>query len=684
MSRDVRWTDKFYGQSETLSLDECDILTSGTEEAVVDDTIEVHGAGTQVNDPENVQLPATVYPEGRTLRSGRIIGTQRDIELFTQFGSRGAAEIQRNEIVGDEVAQSSAVSTGGTPTQNENEGSSGTEIVDLALVSCINSTMAEPKTYEAAMKSISKSKWKKAMRTEFANINAKKVWRIIKKSQVQPGKTILGTKWVYKIKSDGRYRARLVVKGYNQIPGVDFTESHSPVATDVTIRLLLVLIHVYNWYCETIDVETAFLYGLLQELVYLHLPAGINDIGGAETSADDVVVLDKALYGLVQASRVWLNTLIAYLLSIGFTRSRADPCLLWRSGIDGFVVFLVYVDDCLICGSKDGIKNCITDIKKRFNISEMGILNEYVGAKYKRIADGYSISQSAMIDEFTKVFDLKGERPSTPAVPGQVLLKSHDGDVKLDAADQTVFRSGVGKLLYLTKLSRPDMSSAVRELATHMDGANVEHKKALFRALEYAVHTKDKILTLKPKKSLEGQIVGYSDSNYASNKDTRRSVSGFAVYYMGGLISWKSKAQNCVTMSSTEAEYVAMSSCAMEMMFIKQVVESITFEVKLPMILYCDNAGAIDLARNFSTGGRTKHIDVRHHYLRELIDQGYIKVEFVGTADNVSDIFKPKWDALFFVASSLAWPNIACACFISTVLPISIAGTAITRFKFKP
>lgn len=139
--------------------------------------------------------------------------------------------------------------------------------------------------------------------------------------------------------------------------------------------------------------------------------------------------------------------------------------------------------------------------------------------------------------------------------------------------------------------------------------------------------------------SMEGQIVGYSDSNYASNKDTRRSVSGFAIYYMGGLVSWKSKAQNCVTMSSTEAEYVAMSSCAMEMMFIKQVVESINFEVKLPMILYCDNAGAIDLARNYSTGGRTKHIDVRHHYIRELIDKGFIKIEFVGTDDNISDIF---------------------------------------------
>lgn len=650
MSRDVRWTDKFFGQSEMLSLEDSDILTSGTdevqiqgiEEAVVDVDDAAHGVEVQQNEQVHVeQLNEEYPPQGRTLRSGRNIGTQRDIELFNQFGSRGAADIQKNDQHLGDGAEASAANHTGTPTQIDRLDDTGTttEIVDLALVACINSTMAEPKTYAAAMASPDKFKWIDAMRTEYTNIKEKKVWRIIKKSKVQQGKTILGTKWVFKIKGDGRYRARLVVKGYNQIPGVDFTESHSPVANDVTIRLLLVLVIIYHWMCETIDVETAFLYGLLQELVYLHLPDGINEIGGEETSADDVVVLDKALYGLVQASRVWLNTLIAYLLSIGFQRSRADPCLLWRSGIDGFVVFLVYVDDCLICGSKEGVRNCIRDIKQRFNISEMGALNEYVGAKYKRVNGTYHISQSAMIEEFPKVFDLKGERPSTPAIPSQVLLKSTPNDVKLDAADQTVFRSGVGKLLYLTKLSRPDMSSAVRELATHMDGANEEHKKALFRALEYAVHTKYKILTLNPKMSMEGQIVGYSDSNYASNKDTRRSVSGFAIYYMGGLVSWKSKAQNCVTMSSTEAEYVAMSSCAMEMMFIKQVVESINFEVKLPMILYCDNAGAIDLARNYSTGGRTKHIDVRHHYIRELIDKGFIKIEFVGTDDNISDIF---------------------------------------------
>ena len=157
--------------------------------------------------------------------------------------------------------------------------------------------------------------------------------------------------------------------------------------------------------------------------------------------------------------------------------------------------------------------------------------------------------------------------------------------------------------------------------------------------MSYALDTKNKVLTLQPKKEHEGEIFGYSDSNYASNRDTRKSVTGYCIYYMGGLVSWKSKTQGSVTLSSTEAEYVAMATCAMEMMFIKQIVESTTFKVKLPMVLYVDNTGAIELARNFSTSGRTKHIDVRHHYLRELVEAGIIKVEFVGTDDNTANIF---------------------------------------------
>lgn len=625
LSRDVRWSEKLYGQYMNQS-------TMDDEEELSD----TQGVQNEVHQMVPTPNQVAVQPQtnGRVLRSGRVIGTQADKDLYAVHGSKGAAAIQRQYAVREEEAKE-AVEAFETTVDPLEE---AVEQVDLALVSCVNSTLGEPKSYTEAMLRADKEEWIKAVKQEYKNIKEKHVWKVIKRSEIQGRCSVLKTRWVFKVKNDGRYRARLVVKGYNQIPGVDYTESHSPVANDVTIRLLLILAFTYFWICETIDVETAFLYGVLKEDVYIEIPEGFNEYSGMIATADEIAKLLQALYGLVQACRVWSNTFIAFLISIGFKRSMADPCLLWRSDVNGFVVLLVYVDDCMVCGSKEGVKSCIKDIKKRFNISEMGKMNEFVGAKYFRTNNGYSVSQLEMVNGFETIFDIAGEKPSTPAVPGLILLKSTVDSIRLSDEQQTMYRSGVGKLLYLTKLSRPDMSCAVRELATHMDGADMEHWKALHRALAYAANTKYSGLHLEPKKEFEHRIYAFSDSNYASNKDTRRSVTGYAIYYNGALVSWKSKSQDTVTMSSTEAEYIAAATCAMEMVFVKQIIESIQFEVKLPMVLYVDNTSAIALARNFSTSGRTKHIEVRHHFIRELNEKGDLKMEFVSTDDNTSDI----------------------------------------------
>lgn len=630
MSRDVRWSGKFYNKSEGDE-DGSDVISSGMvdeieNKSVPNDVMENSTGGVISSSNEGAVATNTVVNAVQnsstiSLRSGREIGSQIDKELYAQYGSEQAAAMQKL----DELVR-----------QIEDD---AVETVDLALVSSIYSTMKEPKTFNEAMCSEGAEQWKEAVRTEYNNIKNKRVWRIIKKTDMKRGCSMLGTKWVFKIKSDGRYRARLVVKGYNQIPGVDYTESHSPVVNDATIRIVLALTLMYDWVCESIDVETAFLYGVLKELVYLKIPEGFNEYSGMTATDDDVVVLDKALYGLVQACRVWVTTLIDYLIGIGFVRSRADPCLLYRNNIDGYVAVLVYVDDCMVCGSRDGVKNCIGDIKKRFNISEMGELKEFVGAKYNRNGNTYSISQLGMVEDFVNLFDIDDEKHSTPAASGQVLTKGNNGSIFLNEHEQSVYRSGVGKLLYLTKLSRPDMSASVRELASYMDGATKDHWNALHRALGYAYTTRMKVLKLESKKAYEGEIIGYCDANYASNTDDRKSVSGYAIYYMGALVSWKSKTQQCVTMSSTEAEYVAMSMCVMEMDFVRQVIESMGFEVKLPMKLYVDNVSAIELAKNYSTSGRTKHIDVRFHYIREMIEQGMLELVFVPTNSNTSDIF---------------------------------------------
>jgi hypothetical protein len=302
----------------------------------------------------------------------------------------------------------------------------------------------------------------------------------------------------------------------------------------------------------------------------------------------------------------------------------------------GIVITTVYVDDCNVVGNRSAVDKCITDIEGEFSIKKLGPIKEYVGAKYLRTDQGYTIHQGALIDSIKKVFGLYKDQ-HTPAAPGTILLKSEENLLGKD--DMTKYRSGVGKLLYLVKLSRPDLSSSVRELSKFMDGACEEHSEAMTRLMGYVQATESYGLRLEPDSKFRNSIIGYSDSNFASDKDTRRSVTGFAIYYSGCLVAWKSKMQQCVTLSSTEAEYVACSQCANDMEFVRQILESVKERVDLPMVLYVDNTGAIDLVKNYSTTGRTKHIDIRFHYIRELVDQGLLRVEFVRTDNNIADIF---------------------------------------------
>jgi hypothetical protein len=229
----------------------------------------------------------------------------------------------------------------------------------------------------------------------------------------------------------------------------------------------------------------------------------------------------------------------------------------------------------------------------------------------------------------------------TPGPPGESVVCPKENEEIVSNADQKEFRSGVGMLLYLVKHSRPDISNAVRELAKVMDGANLAHMKMLYRAIRFVLNTKDKSLFFNPKNVIGGMwdVFAYVDSDYAGDKDTRISVTGYVIFVQGCLISWKSKSQRSVTLSSTEAEYVAISDVCAEILFVKQILEYMAIRIKLPITVYVDNVGAIFLSNNATTNQRTKHIDVRYHFTRELIEAGIIKIIFVKTNDNKADIY---------------------------------------------
>ena len=235
---------------------------------------------------------------------------------------------------------------------------------------------------------------------------------------------------------------------------------------------------------------------------------------------------------------------------------------------------------------------------------------------------------------------------ATPSGPGETIIRMSDEEKEtlgLKKEKQTRYRSGVGMLLYLIKFSRPDIANSVRELSKAMDRATESHYQSLLRVLHYVITTKDLGLFFDAGilNSFLGiwRILAFCDSDFAGDKNTIISVTGFCIYIGSCLISWKSRGQKSVTLSSTEAEYIAVSEVCTEIIFIKQVLEFLGIKIQYPITVNCDNVGAIFLAYNAKNSQRTKHVDIRAHYVRQYVEDGTVKIIFVKSEDNAADTF---------------------------------------------
>jgi len=442
-----------------------------------------------------------------------------------------------------------------------------------------------------------------------------------------PGRKGIGTKWVFKKKKNGVYRARLVAKGYNQVAGVDFQYNFAPVTSEVTLRILLIMWVVDNLFAEVADVQTAFLHGDLEEELFITLPPGYKEYLAEQNETMDgkYLKLEKSTYGLVQAARSWWKKFTKVLKAdLGFDQYENDSCLLKRQTNKGRVYLIIYVDDCFVVGDQAAVKEALDEIEMHFAITRSEKIEDFIGCRIERDDDHIFISQPDLINKMTKKFDDKISNMkdyTTPASAGTHIVRCETDEEKLSEDEQMEFRSGVGSLLYLLKHSRPELSNCVRELSKVMDAANTAHQKSLYRAIKYVQQTKDRRLVLCPKKEDSmWEIKAYSDSDFAG-------------------ISWRSKGQKSVSLSSTEAEYVAISEVAMEILYVAGILKFLGVEIKHPIEVKVDNMGAVYLSKNATTGNRTKHIDTRYHFVREYIEDGIVKVVFVRSEENDGDIF---------------------------------------------
>ena len=490
-----------------------------------------------------------------------------------------------------------------------------------------------------------REEWRNAIRLEFSQIIKNMVWKRTGVDVLPEGRIGIGTKWIFKEKKNGVFCARLVAKGYDQIAGVDFQENFAPVTSDVTLRMLLVLWISKAYYAETLDVKTAFLHGKLEEEIFLKWPEGYTEYLSESKNVEEknYIQLNKSIYGLVQAARTWWKTFIEVLkVKLNFKQFANDNCLLTRTTHLGNVMMAIYVDDCLIVGDKNAVKCAIEEIKKNFDVTHSPDIEEFVGCTIERDGEKLLLSQPDLIRKLAKQFHDQVERLKvfdTPAAPGIHVIRPLSEEEKLGTEEQTEYRSGVGSLLYLLKHSRPDLSNSVRELSKVMDGANKNHLKMLRRVVKFVIDTQDRKLILQPKPNkVNWEMRGYSDSDFAGDVDGRKSISGYIIYVQGCPISWRSKGQKSVSLSSTEAEYMAVSEVATEILFMKSMMDFLGVPVSLPIEVYVDNVGAIYLSKSATTSNRTRHIDTRYHFVRDYIDDGVLKIVFVRSEFNHADI----------------------------------------------
>nr|KYP66984.1 Retrovirus-related Pol polyprotein from transposon TNT 1-94 [Cajanus cajan] len=412
----------------------------------------------------------------------------------------------------------------------------------------------EPSSYEEASRD---SRWQDAMQKEVDALNANGTWEFVDaSSDVVP----IENKWVFKIKRHAngtieRFKARLVAKGYNQTNGLNYFDTFSPVAKLTTIRMLLALASIHQWYIHQLDVNNAFLHGDLQECVYMKVPQGVS-----APRPGQICKLLKSLYGLKQASRKWFEKLESFLISCGFTQAHADHTLFIKSSYTSYTVLLVYVDDIILVGTSlsdfDRIKCLLHDA---FQIKDLGQLKYFLGLEVAHSQRGISLCQRKYCLELLSDSGLTGCKPiSTPLDPTSRLYKD-DGPLLSDVAS---YRRLVGRLLYLTT-TRPDISYVTQQLSQFMATPTEAHHRKVMHVLRYLKQSPGRGLFF-PRNS-DIQILGFSDVDWGSCVDTRRSISGYCFFLGHSLVAWKSKKQPTVSCSSSEAEYRALAVAVREL-----------------------------------------------------------------------------------------------------------------------
>jgi hypothetical protein len=491
----------------------------------------------------------------------------------------------------------------------------------------------EPATVREAVDHPERGKqWEKAIRDEYESLTKNHTWDLVPRPR---NRQIVSNKFAFKHKKDERARivrlkARLVARGFSQIYGIDYLDTYAPVVKLASIRILLAIAAIYGLEIHQMDVVTAFLAGELEEEIYMEQPEGFK-VG---TEDEDLVCrLRKSIYGLKQAPRVWNQKIRRFLKSIGFEQTYSDPCVYINKTTE--IILAMWVDDLIIFG-KDvaSIKDIKAQLNEEYEMKDLGELKYFLGIQVHRDRERkiIHINQSGYNRTILERYGMESSNPaSTPLSTGTRLNKATITDV---LTDQKKYQSMVGSLMYAMLATRPDLAQSIQQISQFSQMPTTTHEKAAKHALRYVNGTIDQGITFNGNLGLKLEC--WSDANWGG-EEGRESVSGFVFTLAGGAVTYSSKKQGSVALSSTESEYMAILHALKEQIWLHRFLREIGYDINKQNVIYCDNQSAIALAHNPEHHARTKHIDIQYHFVRNCVEDGRTRLEYCPTEDMVAD-----------------------------------------------
>ena len=548
----------------------------------------------------------------------------------------------------------------------------------------------EPRNLREAKASPEWPQWQAAMREEVAKHESHETFEVLPAAAAHPAR-ILGSRWVFALKRGIggtilRFKARWVIQGFSQLPGVDFGDTTAPVLETDTLRFLLSLGAAYDMEIDVTDVEVAFLNSPLEETLFAEPPAAVPAFDGVRA-----VRLRKAIYGLKQAGRNWHDLLADFFVKAGFHRSVADPCLFLRqlspaeatgSGPEPqFIAVGVHVDDMLIVAPSVAVTAAFkADLAAQFAIKDLGPVGRVLGLDVFRDRSSgiMRIAQPAVVAALLADFSMTDANPApTPAEQSVKLSHDHSPQNRAEELDMAPiaprYRELVGRLGHLAGMTRPDICHRVRQLQQHQLHPGRIHWQAAIRVLRYLRGTAEvgllyrRLSAVSPAGGGGGgggsggggsgngggtggsaagrsplvapSLVAYTDADYAGCPDTARSTSGLVVFFAGGPVAWRSKRQDTVATSTCQAELAASFYGVLKLVTFRQLLSDFGFVLPAPSTVLVDNQNTIRVAESPFSNHRVKHVEVRYHYVREQVVAGTVQLRHVPGSDQLADIF---------------------------------------------